>query len=168
MRAPMVAALTPFPLASAANCCFHASKPAAVLPHGAASALPAIPTSTAKAATVLKRLRLIIRNSSPLAECTTSPFETPPSAAPQDEVYRSDPHGEERRKAPRVTIGSRALVKPGNDERVAQSQRKTRELPRSAGPSRGASRTDDESRLRSTHPTRSPPRRQNLGEQLLS
>jgi hypothetical protein len=29
-------------------------------------------------------------------------FETRPAGAPQDEVYRSDPHGEERREATRL------------------------------------------------------------------
>src|SRR5215510_6327598 len=43
----------PFPLASSPNCVFHASKPAAVLPHCAAPALPASHTSATKAATVV-------------------------------------------------------------------------------------------------------------------
>src|SRR5262245_42149613 len=36
MRTAAVEVLMPLPLASLANCCFHASKPAAVLPHCAA------------------------------------------------------------------------------------------------------------------------------------
>jgi hypothetical protein len=39
MRAATVEALTPLALASSPNCLFHASKPAAVLPHCAAPAL---------------------------------------------------------------------------------------------------------------------------------
>src|SRR5262245_10728194 len=53
LRGPTVAALMPFPLASSPNCVFHASKPAAVLPHCAAPALPASHTSATKAATVV-------------------------------------------------------------------------------------------------------------------
>src|SRR5262245_37285466 len=55
------------PLASSANCLFHASKPAAVLPHCAASALPPIHASAAIAATViaLNCPPLFIRNSFP-------------------------------------------------------------------------------------------------------
>src|SRR5258706_14345896 len=53
MRAARVEALTPFPLASSATCLFHASKPAAVLPHCAASALLAIKRSAIKTATVI-------------------------------------------------------------------------------------------------------------------
>jgi hypothetical protein len=52
MRAPTVEALTPLPRASIANWFFHASKPAAVLPHCAALALLAINASATKAATV--------------------------------------------------------------------------------------------------------------------
>src|SRR5215208_4523775 len=52
MRAATVEALTLFPLASSANCFFHASKPAAVLPHCAAPASLAIHTSATKTATV--------------------------------------------------------------------------------------------------------------------
>src|ERR1700694_2207370 len=51
MRAARVEALTPFPLASSANCFFHASKPAAVLPHCAAPALLVIHTSATRTAT---------------------------------------------------------------------------------------------------------------------
>src|ERR1700737_2887890 len=51
MRAASVEALTPFPLASSANCFFHASKPAAVLPHCAAPALLVIHTSDTRTAT---------------------------------------------------------------------------------------------------------------------
>src|SRR5260370_27750174 len=53
MRAARVEALTPFPLASSANCLFHPSKPAAVLPHCAASALLAINGSAIRTATVI-------------------------------------------------------------------------------------------------------------------
>src|SRR6266516_4358931 len=52
MRAATVEELTPLPLASSANCFFHASKPAAVLPHCAAPALLVIHTNATKAATV--------------------------------------------------------------------------------------------------------------------
>src|SRR6202035_5823992 len=52
MRAATVEALTPFALASSANCLFHASKPAAVLPHCAAPALLVVHTSATKTATV--------------------------------------------------------------------------------------------------------------------
>src|SRR6202011_736132 len=65
MRAARVEALTPFPLASSANCFFHVSKPAAVLPHGAAPALLVIYTSATKTATatVLSCPPLAIPNS---------------------------------------------------------------------------------------------------------
>src|SRR6266446_4921914 len=65
MRAARVEALTPFPLASSANCLFHASKPAAVLPHCAAPALPVIHRSATKTATVtiLSCPPLVIPNS---------------------------------------------------------------------------------------------------------
>src|SRR5688572_10463313 len=49
MRAAIAVVLAPLILASVANCCFQASKPVAVLPHCAASAVLAIPTSDAKA-----------------------------------------------------------------------------------------------------------------------
>src|ERR1700730_8963816 len=52
MRAARVEPLTPFPLASSANCLFHASKPADVLPHCAAPALLVIHTSATKNKTV--------------------------------------------------------------------------------------------------------------------
>src|SRR5215203_4601874 len=69
MRAATVEALTLFPLASSANCFFHASKPAAVLPHCAAPASLAIHTSAAKAATVtaLNCSPLVIQNLRPFA-----------------------------------------------------------------------------------------------------
>src|SRR5258708_39673709 len=65
MRAPMVEALTPFPFASSANRFFHASKPAAVLPHCAAPALLVIHTNATKTATVtvLSCSPLVIANS---------------------------------------------------------------------------------------------------------
>src|SRR5580693_3782911 len=65
MRAVTAEALTPLPLASSANCFFHASKPAAVLPHCAAHALLAIQMSATKAATVtvLNCPPLVIQNS---------------------------------------------------------------------------------------------------------
>src|ERR1700730_4194774 len=65
MRAATVEALTPLALASSANCFFHASKPAAVLPHCAAPALLAIHTNATKAAmmTVLNCPPLVIQNS---------------------------------------------------------------------------------------------------------
>src|ERR1700730_10629600 len=74
MRAATVGALTPLPLASSANCFFHASKPAAVPPHFAAPASLAINTSTTKAATVtvLNCPPLVIQNSFrplPQAKC---------------------------------------------------------------------------------------------------
>src|SRR5262252_7271627 len=63
MRAAIVEALTPFPLASSANCFFQPSKPAAELPHCAALARLAIDKS-AKAATLnLNRRPLVIENS---------------------------------------------------------------------------------------------------------
>src|SRR5260370_40995434 len=43
----------PFPLASSANCLFHPSKPAAELPHCAASALLAINGSAIRIATAM-------------------------------------------------------------------------------------------------------------------
>src|SRR4051795_8424230 len=52
MRAARVEALMLFPLASSANCFFHASKPTAVLPHCAAPTLPVIHRSATKTATV--------------------------------------------------------------------------------------------------------------------
>jgi hypothetical protein len=51
-RAAMVKALTPLACASPANCLFQASKPAAVLPHCAALALPVIDMSATKTPTV--------------------------------------------------------------------------------------------------------------------
>src|SRR6266849_8401806 len=65
MRAATVEALTPFPLASSANCFFHASKPAAVLPHGAAPASLVIHRSATKivTVTVLSCPPLVIPNS---------------------------------------------------------------------------------------------------------
>src|SRR5262245_17202164 len=62
MRAAMLEAPT-FPLASLANWLFHASKPADVLPHCAASASPAVHASATKAATatVLNRPPFVIR-----------------------------------------------------------------------------------------------------------
>src|SRR5262244_1542963 len=53
MKAARVEPLMPFPRASSANCFFHASKPAAVLPHGAALAWLAIQVSATTAATVV-------------------------------------------------------------------------------------------------------------------
>src|SRR5215469_9055076 len=53
MKAATVEPLMPFPRASSANCFFHASKPAAVLPHGAALAWLAIHVSATTAATVV-------------------------------------------------------------------------------------------------------------------
>src|SRR5829696_6154293 len=69
MRAATVEALTLFPLASSANCFFHASKPAAVLPHCAAPASLAIQTSATKAATVtaLNCPPVVIQNLRPFA-----------------------------------------------------------------------------------------------------
>src|SRR6266404_4790363 len=69
MRAARVEALTPLALASSENCLFHASKPAAVLPHCAAPALPVIHRSATRTATVtvLSCPPLVIRN----------PFPTP-------------------------------------------------------------------------------------------
>src|SRR5215204_5976835 len=69
MRAATVEALTLFPLASSANCFFHASKPAAVLPHCAAPAALAIHTTAAKAATVtaLNCPPVVIQNLRPCA-----------------------------------------------------------------------------------------------------
>src|SRR5258706_5717870 len=65
MRAARVEALTPFPLASSASCLSQASKPAAVLPHCAAPALPVIHRSATRTATVtvLSCTLLVIPNS---------------------------------------------------------------------------------------------------------
>src|SRR5713101_6264266 len=65
MRAARVEAPTPLPLASSANCFFHASKPAAVLPHCAAPALLVIHRSATKIVTVtaLSCPPLVIPNS---------------------------------------------------------------------------------------------------------
>src|SRR5215211_902141 len=64
MSAVTAEALMPFPLASSANCCFHASKPAAVLPHCAAPALLAVHASAkAVAAMILSCPPLVIQNS---------------------------------------------------------------------------------------------------------
>src|ERR1700688_1769413 len=73
MRAPTVEALTPLARASIANWFFHASKPAAVLPHCAALALLAINTSATKAATVtvLNCPPLVIRTPSAGTEASS-------------------------------------------------------------------------------------------------
>src|SRR5215207_11781149 len=52
MRAETAEPLTPLAWASAANCCFHPSNPAAESPHCAALASPAAPASARAAAVV--------------------------------------------------------------------------------------------------------------------
>src|SRR5215208_8545750 len=73
MRAATLEALSLFPLASSANCFFHASKPAAVLPHCAAPASLAIHTSATEAATVtaLNCPPVVIQNLSAFASDET-------------------------------------------------------------------------------------------------
>jgi hypothetical protein len=63
IKAAMLEALMPFPLASSANCLFQALEPAAVLPHCAASAFMPRHASTANAvkAAVAISLPLIIQ-----------------------------------------------------------------------------------------------------------
>jgi hypothetical protein len=66
----MPEALTPFPVASSANCRFQESKPVAVLPHCAASALAPRHARTARMnAAVVNSLRLIIQNSFAKVSC---------------------------------------------------------------------------------------------------
>src|SRR5215211_7496040 len=70
MSAVTAEALMPFPLASSANCCFHGSKPAAVLPHCAAPALLAVHASAkAVAAMIWSCPPLVIQNSFTLDAC---------------------------------------------------------------------------------------------------
>src|SRR3984893_2391368 len=109
MRAATVEALTPLPLASSANCFFHASKPAAVLPHCAASALLAIHTSAAKAATVtvLNCPPLVIQN--PLSHLFASdktPFMSKCSRAAQQGHHEGADVETVRR-----TIGSQPIIR---------------------------------------------------------
>src|SRR5215468_4310966 len=65
MSAAIVGALTPFPVASPAICVFHASKPAAVLPHCAATASLVNPMTVTMIATVpvVSWLRFVMPNS---------------------------------------------------------------------------------------------------------
>src|SRR3954462_13236020 len=60
----MVAALMPFALASPENSCFQAGKPAAELPHCAASARGVEQASMAAAQTMIARRNLSMLNSS--------------------------------------------------------------------------------------------------------
>src|SRR5260221_12088453 len=108
MRAARVEALTPFPLASSASCLFHASKPAAVLPHCAAPALPVIHRTATRTATVtvLSCPPLVIPNSFH-ARCVTRNAGSPSLPGRDRRLSRSS--------------STRALPKPAG----ANPQRRT-------------------------------------------
>src|SRR5215469_16887859 len=86
----------PFALASSANCLFHVSKPAAELPHCAASAFGLRHASAVRAAKVaaVSRPLLLISNSFQrhafLSDDSRFPSPGTCTRAPQDMVVRSE------------------------------------------------------------------------------